>query len=72
MNIETVKEKFESDLSELKKIAKKLDGILDRDIMGTLEEVVAEYENSFVYHIDELISKNESLQKRVEEMKQNN
>ncbi len=36
MNIETVKEKFESDLSELKKIAKKLDGILDRDIMGTL------------------------------------
>ena len=68
VDIETVRQKFESDLCELKKVVEKGNGLLARDIIGTIEEVILEYENGYVYHIDELISEKESLLARVEEL----
>ena len=68
MGIEIVRQKFESDLSELKKVVEKGKGLLDRDIIGTKEEVILEYETDYVSRIDELIYEKESLLARVEEL----
>ncbi len=68
MDIETVRQKFESDLCELKKVVEKGKDLLDRSIIGTIEEVILEYEQGFVYQVDELISENKTLLARVEEL----
>ena len=41
---------------------------MDRDVIGTIEEVILEYETDYVCRIEELIYDNESLLKRVEEL----
>ena len=61
VDIEIVRQKFESDLDELKKVVEKGKGFLARDVIGTIEEVILEYETDYVCRIEELIYDNESL-----------
>ena len=71
MRIEVLKQKFDSDISELKKDTEKLDGVLDSDILANIEEVVLEWQTDLGEEVQVLIDENISLKKQLKELNQN-